>query len=358
MATISGYTARTATSITATVAAGGGETAFDVEANRSLDFASDESIVKTGQVAGAVVMQDLVPDTPYYIRTRKTNGGNGLWSAGYMVATTAPAAAPAPAYNGFSIIPALLVVPEPIDDVQGVNTEAGSVATNLFNDDPLSTWRVAGATGAITFRTTGRAIDTFAFLGTLANEGVTWRIRGATTLANTTAAPGVDTGVVPLRISTGIGQRKHYHGFRRFTQTYNYEWWRIDLAGFNAFFMARHLVVGFARASVNISRGAGHSPVDMGRIERTLFGSPDRVVGWRGRAVDFPLSWISETEYEAKWRDLDQLVGQTDPVLAIPNPKVSQYLNDRIAYGEVTDMRTELMRGTKYARSLTIRSLY
>jgi hypothetical protein len=82
------------------------------------------------------------------------------------------------------------------------------------------------------------------------------------------------------------------------------------------------------------------------------------VRGWRGRKVEFPLSWISEAEYEAKWRDLDQLVGTTDPVLALPNPKASRYLNDRIAFGEITNMRGELMRGDKYAKTIEIRSLY
>jgi hypothetical protein len=58
------------------------------------------------------------------------------------------------------------------------NVAAGSDVMNLLNDDPMSVLHVAGASSAITFRTTGRPIDVFALLGTLANENVTWRIRG------------------------------------------------------------------------------------------------------------------------------------------------------------------------------------
>lgn len=357
MATLA-LNARLANRLDITVTAGGGETAFQAEVNRFPDFASDESWFYT-PAAGGNSFLDLLPDTIYYWRVRKTNAGNGPWSQTYMWATLPGAAAPVPAYNGFSIIPAILVVPEPLADLVATNVEAGSVVDNLVNDDPMSTLRIgpAGPT-AITFRTSGRPIDTFAFLGTLANEDVTWRIRGAASAAAVTAAPLVDTGVVQFRISNGIGRRQHYHAFRRLGQTYTHEFWRIDLTGFTYFFMARHLVVGLARSSVNISRGQGSTPMDMGRIERTQFGAPDRVRGWRGRNVEFPLSWISEAEFEAKWRDLDQLVGTTDPVLALPNPKASVYLNDRIAYGEIVDMRAEMMRGTKYARQITVRSLY
>lgn len=358
MATISGIAARAQKSVTITLAAAGGETAWEVETNRAADFSSDESFNRPIAAAGNFAIADLVPDTPYYFRVRKTNAGAGPWSVPVMAATLPNNAPPNPAYNGFSIVPAILIVPEPVVDLVVTNLEPGNLGSNLLNDDPMSTTRIAGNSTAITFRTTGRPIDTFALLGTLANDDVLWRIRGAATAAAVTAAPVIDTGNVAFRISPGIPRRTHYHGFRRLAQTYQLEYWRIDLSGFAAFFVGRNLIVGLARESVNISRGAGHTPIDMGRIERTQFGSPDRVRGWRGRNVEFQLSWLREAEYETKWRDLDQLVGLTDPVLALPNPKASVYLNDRIAFGEIGAARSEIARGDRWMRSLEIRSLY
>lgn len=359
MAQITGYTVKQPRTITLTLVGDVGETAWTIEANRSPDFAADESITRGFGSAGAATMRDLVPDTPYYFRARKTNGGNGPWSATYMTATAPPASAPNPPYTGFSIVPAILVVPEPLGDLAMTNIDAGSLASSMTNDDPMSLVRVAGPDNTtITFRTPGRPIDTFAILGTLAHEDIVWRIRGAATLADVTGAPVVDTGNVQFRISPGIGRRKYYHAFRRLSQTYTLEFWQIDISGFAQFFVARNLVVGLARSSVNISRGAGQVPLDFGKVDRTIFGTPDRVVGWRGRNVEFPLSWITEAEYEAKWRDLDQLVGLTDPVLALPNPKANVYLNDRIAFGEIGSARGEIMRGDRWLKSLEIRSLY
>lgn len=358
MATLD-LSARAANSMNLTLGAGGGETAWEIEVNRAADFFSDESYFVPQAASGVRTISDLVPDTPYYFRARKTNGGNGPWTPTVMAATLVPTQAVVP-YTGFTIVPAILVVPEPINepDLAATNVEAGSSVLNLLNDDPASVLKVAGTGSAITFRTTGRSIDTFALLGSAANENVTWRIRGGTSAANVTAAPTTDTGVVNFRINPGIGRRPHYHAFRQLAAPVTTEYWRIDIAGVTANWFARHMVVGLARSSVNISRGAGRAPMDLGQFQRTQLGSPDRVRGWRGETIDFPLSWLKESEYETKWSDLMQLVGTTEPVLAIPNPKSNVYLNDRIAYGVIADARDENMRSDRYAKTLTIASLY
>lgn len=347
---------RAANSLNVTLTAGGGETAWEIEVNRERDFFSDESYIIPQASAGTKTISDLAPDTSYWFRARKTNSGNGAWTTPFMLTTLPPTNAVVP-YTGFSIEPAILVVPELINDLVVTNLEAGSLADNLLSDDPNTLTKVT-TSSAITFRTTGRSVDVIALLGTLANENVTWRIRSATSLANTTAAPATDTGVVSFRINPGIGRRPFYHGYRRLASPRTEEWWRIDLAGITANFVMRSLVIGLARQSVNVSRGAGKSPYDLGKMERTLLGAPDRVRGWRGKTIDFPLSWLRESEYETKWSDLDQLVGTTDPVLAIPNPKSNVYLNDRIAFGTIVDARAEIQRGDKYLRSLTIASIF
>lgn len=350
--------ARAANTITVTIAALGGETAWELEANRAADFYSDESLTINANAAGDVVFPDLVPDTPYYFRARKTNGGVGSWSATLMGATLVPTQAQVP-YTGFSIEPAILVVPEPLVLQGSGGIAAGSLGTDLFNDDPMATVKFTSTVGSyLEIRTPGRSLDVISVLGAQANENVTWRVRAANSLANVTAAPLVDTGLVSFRINPGIGRRAHYHAYRRLAAPVTHEWWRIDFAGFTQSFFARHVVMGLARASVNLSRGAGHNANDMGQMQRTVFGSPDRVRGWRGRRVEFPLSWLREAEYEAKWRDLDHLVGTTDPVLALPNPKLNAYLNDRIAYGHISQARSEMMRGDRYLRQLEIDSLY
>lgn len=355
MATVA-FTSRTSKTISFTITAGGGETTFEVEVNRCDDFASDVSILKTALAAGANSVAGLPPGNRFYLRARATNGAGGAWSTPILVATSEPASPPA--YAGFSIEPAILVVPEPIDLISCAQADAGSFPIMLANDDPLSVLRASGAAIAIEARTTGAPVDSIALLGTLANDDVTWRIRAADTQAALTSAPVVDTGVVPFLSVTNLSGRPHYHGFRRLSQLYTNFWWRIDLVNAAPTFIARHLVIGKARQSVNYSRGAGHEALDYGQMARTTYGAPVRTPGWRGRQVDFQLSWLSESEYETKWADLDQRVGQTNPVLALPNPKANAWLNDRIAYGCISGQRSENVRAAKWSKNLEIQSLY
>lgn len=351
------FVSRTDKQIVISVAAGGGETTFEIEINRQPDFASDESMSITGVAAGNVNINGLCATTNYYIRGRATNTNpKGAWSNVLVQATLLPAA-PA-TYVGFSIEPTILVVPEPFESLTCADAEAGSSALNLANSDPLSTLRVQNDSAfSIIFKTNGRPIDTFALLGTNANNDATWRIRGADSQAGLATAP-VDTGSIAFRASPEIGQRPNFHAFRRLTALYEHPWWQIDVTHNAPTFWARHLVVGKARQSVNYSRGMSIEPFDLGTTNRSNIGGPDRIRGWRGRGFSLGLSWLSEAEFEAKWSDLDMLVGTTDPVLVVTNPKANTYLNDRIGYGEITDMSAENVRSSKWNRSLTLRSLY
>lgn len=349
--------ARDQDSITVSIAAAVGETVFEIELNRAEDFASDESIVATNGAAGGNVIAGLPAGTPFFIRARKMDGGPGPWSAPLLAATLSPGAPGA--YAGWSVAPALLVVPEPIDQPSCGQATAGSSAANLLNDDPLSVLRARGGTIDIVFRTAGRPVDSVSLLGTMASETATIAIAAANSHADVTgAAPPFSLAATRFRASANLGLRPSYHSFQRLGGAQIYPWWRVRISHSAPEFIARNLVIGLARQSVNLSRGARTSFMDLGTVNRNRFGSPDRVHGWRGRMVEFGLSWLREAEYHAKWSDLEALVGGTAPVLAIPNTAANQYLHDRIAFGNIEQTSGELMRGDRYGKTLEIRSLY
>lgn len=351
------FVARTAASLTIGVAAGAGETAFELEFNRADDFASDDSLFKTGLAAGNAAVAGLPADTPFFVRGRSTNGpAPGAWSASLLVATLPPAAVGD--YFGFSIEPSFLIVPEAIDQIDCAQAEAGAPAYNLLGDDPAATLRSQGANVTIYAHTAGRLADGVSLLGTMLGEAATWRVRAADTVANTAAAPGLDSGVVPFRASPNLGMRPSYHSFFRAPAPVALPWWRIDVVNPGPTFIARNLVIGLVRSSVNFSRGAGHEPYDMGTVQRTLYGTPDRVRGWRGRTVDFQLSWLNEADFEAKWADLDRLVGTTDVVWILPNSKASPYRHDRIGLGVIEQTRAENVRSSKFLRTISVKSIY
>jgi hypothetical protein len=351
------FVGRTAASLTIGVAAGAGETQFELEFNRADDFASDDSLFKTGLAAGNAAIAGLPADTPFYVRGRSTNGGTpGPWSARLLSATLPPAAAGD--YFGFSIEPSFLIVPEAIDEITCAEQEPGASALNLLDDDPTATLRSQSANVTIYAHTAGRLADAVSLMGTMLGEAATWRVRAGNTIAETGAAPGLDSGVVPFRASPNLGMRPSYHSFFRAAAPVALPWWRIDITNPGPTFIARNLVIGLVRSSVNFSRGAGHEPYDMGTLQRTVHGTPDRVRGWRGRTVDFQLSWLNEPDFEAKWGDLDRLVGTTDPVWILPNSKASPYRHDRIGLGVIEQMRAENVRSSKFLRTISVKSIY
>lgn len=349
-------TARTNDSISFTIGAGGGETAFELELNRAADFASDESLSKSALAAGAQVIAGLPAGTPFYARSRKTNAGNGAWTVPTMTATLPPDAAAG--YVGPSIEPAVLVVPEPIISITCAQAEAGSDPINLLDDDPMAVLRATGTPVVIEFCTGGRPVDTIGFLGTMCSDTATWAIRSATSQANLTGAPVTNIAAAPFRASAGLGQRRSYHAYKRLAAVEASPWWRLTFTHLAPEFIARNLVIGLARSSVNYSRGQGQSFMDLGSMTRNRFGTPDRTRGWRGRSIDLSLSWLSEAEYEAKWQELDLLLGAVDPCLLLPNSKPNAYTHDRIGFGTLEQARAEVMRSSKHQRSLEMKSIY
>jgi hypothetical protein len=127
-------------------------------------------------------------------------------------------AAPSPAYVGFSIIPALLVVPEPIADLAATNVAAGSDVVNLLNDDPMSVAprrrRFIGD-----HRSHDRASDRHVRAPRHARERKCDMAHRAAAMHRGQRHRGAGRrhGRCPAIADqgSGIGRQKHYHGFRR-----------------------------------------------------------------------------------------------------------------------------------------------
>jgi len=332
---------------------------FLAELNRASDFSGDDTIFfrVDGAAAGsgnAFTAAGLPSGTPWHVRLTSLEGG----SLRTLVATQP--VTPATAYTGFSIEKAMLVVPEPIINLAGAANvpAAGYPLANMLSDSPaaITLWTVNDQ--QFNFDTSGAPIDTIALLGTLFNDDARWRVQAFSDAARTTAI--YDSGVVPLRCSPTLGQRRVYHALASLASPVAARYWRVGFnsAGGTVPMLVRNLVVGLARQSINASRGWSHGLNDLGTAGRTRFGDPDIVPGWRGKTVDFELSWLTEREYQTKWADLPTLVGTTKPVLVIPNSKRNIWLNDRIGYGTITDYRAENTQGSRYTASIAVNSIY
>jgi hypothetical protein len=332
--------------------------AFDIEFNRSRDFASDDSIFRRiNEVAGAgpgFVTGGFPSDTEWWVRA--INTADGAVSAPILAATQPSYASTS--YAGFSIDKAMAVVPTAINNMGTVlqNTIAGYPVTNLLLESPAAVTRFPGGSAGVSFMTSGAPIDTFALLGTMMGDDATMNIVGYRD--NFGQALVYDSTGQPFRASPGIGRRPSYHLLHKMPVPSTARFWIIYFTTAAPQMLMRNLVVGLARQSINPSQGWGHGLNDMGAAARSRFGDPDRVLGWRGRTVDFDLSWLKEEEYQAKWADLPTLVGKTQPLLVVPNSKRNIWLQDRIGYGVITDWRGQNIRSSRWSASFAIDSIY
>ncbi len=328
-----------------------------IEANRSEDFSSDDSLFfDTPAPANGGMFKTvagLPSGTPWFFRLIENNG-----QVSNTVLRSTAAVTPNLAYSGFSIDKAMIVVPETIFITGGAdvttNVNPAYPAGNMLLDDPATTMQSFGpGKFYIDFDTSGALVDTIAALGTMFNDDAVW-----TLYSDPTPATRATTIILnsQFRCSPTIGRRRSYHGLHTFTPTTNRAW-RLYFDSV-ATTIVRNLVVGLRRQSTNPNKGHGTSMNDRGTFERNRFGSPDIVPGWRGRTVDFDMSWLSEAEYQAKYAMLPIEVGRTKSVLAIPNSKRNIYLNDRIAFGPITDFRGDNPASSKFNAGFSIDSIY
>lgn len=371
MAAVFTWSAATASSLTASASGMAGAAAVTIEINRAKDFASDDSMFitagKTSSTDGyTTTIYGLPSGTPYFGRIR--NETTGERSPPALRATSA--VAPQATYSGYSIDKAVLVVPVDIIDLYvgsaDYTSNAGFPIANLTRDDPSSTYQCRRNAPSDTpgqqqiyFETSGEPINTIALLGLNVSDADTWQIQSRPDLVTNFGGSGsASYGSQTLRVSPTIGRRPSYHAIYSLPAPSTHKYWMIQLFIRTPHLIARNLVVGFARASSNADKGSSYNANDMGSASRTRFGVLDAVRGWRGRTVSFSMSWLSETEFQAKWADLPGLVGTTKSVLAIPNSRRNIHLNDRIAFGNMTQLGAENVQSFKFSQSVEINSIY
>lgn len=352
---------RTQTSLSLnTGGAAAGENVFEIEINRSEDFVSDESIFLENLPIGSVTINNLPSGTTYFLRHRSTNLSQpGAWS-NVVNMSTLPATPDGP-YEGSSIGPSVVVIPE-YTKIQSFNQSAivaGSDPSALLMTDPNSVLAIRGDVDpAIIIETSGQPYDCVALLGCFCGPQFRVRYSFSNNIAGlNNASLQFETELHP---SSSLGRKRSYHGVYFLNTPVNFQYIRINIISGTAPPQAlmRNFIIGLQKKTQNYVRGSSEDGTDLGSIDRNILGSEFTVSGWRGRQASFGLEWLDETEYYSKWNDLDQRVGQTKPILAIPNSAPNQYIHDRILFGELTASTGEHTRARKYARNFEINSIY
>lgn len=338
----------------------GNVSAIEVQLSPRLDF--KWCVCPIFSVAAATP-QDIVglnQVQSYYGRARERylDGTASAWTPIFPFRTPlAQAQVTAPA--AVLIEPAIVMVPEPIVSwsAAGPGVVAGFPVTNLGRDAPVAWRSLANAQNVHTFmvETAGSPIDTIALLNSNVPENGTVIVTGS-------HAPwGVNFihGPVPFRASQNLPGRYGYHALIEFAAAQQYRWFVVQITAAvpGGLLHLEHAVVGQARRSKNHAIEKKETPIDLGALERSRTGIPDRLAGFRMRRVEFDLALMKESQYETLYSDLGRKVGQFDPVLIVPNSKRNAFLHDRICYGNLEGGSVTNPASPVYTRTFAVDSI-
>jgi hypothetical protein len=355
----------TATSAVLNIGTPGAEGTIDVQLSTRADFSWCVCPIYSFPLGSTVTLEQINQATSYYARarTRPSVGDEEAWSniAGFRTPLVADRAT---APQAIMIDPVMLVVPEPILSWLPDRENAGYPARNLARDAPAAwecvMYEVTPGNFAVglEFSTAGAPVDTLALLNTNLPEGAGIDVRAGADQDNVrSGSPTFVYGLVSFRASANLPGRNGYHGLIRFPGPVAQPYWRIGIYGITPSHLlhVEHLVIGLNRKSRNHALDKRESGSNLGSLERTRSGNPDRQDGARMREVEFDIAFMTEAQYETVYADL--IYRQNEPVLVVPNTRQGGFLHDRILYGDLTGGQTSQPTSPHYTRGFKINSL-
>lgn len=313
----------------------------------------------------STTIQQLNQYARYYIRARTISNAGvlGDWTA-TKVAFTPLSVARDLSPQSVMIAPARIVVPEPMVSIfSSFGSVAGFPHANMLVDGP-QVWRAKTLDSyfQFTFEPGPTPIDTFAMLGTNLPESAQFKVVASNTLSDLDPGqtPAYEVALQAFRASANMPGRPSYHGVLTLPAPQRYRYWqmRIHAQCPGDTIQVQQFVAGLNRATKNYSVDKSETVLDFGSFDRSRAGQPERLIGIRGRQIDFSLSMLSEKQYEDVYATLGQRVGLTEPVLVIPNAKSGPMLHDRIAYGVLKSLRAVNNASPRFSLALSVESIF
>ena len=187
-----------------------------------------------------------------------------------------------------------------------------------------------------------QAIDLIALLHSNASGTATWQIRGATSEANLTAAPGYDSGAITLWPATGLEDWDFVHGIHFIAAAQSFQWWRVDVndaSNADGHIQAGRLYIAAAwQPTDNMIFGAAIGWQDFAPKRRSLGNQIYPIQRTPARVFDLTLDLLTETEMFANGFTLDRLRGTARDILLIRDPDAAAQVQNQTVYGLFSEL--------------------
>jgi hypothetical protein len=254
------------------------------------------------------------------------------------------------------------VVPVPLGTITTGNETAAKPAIHLGEFKHIGmTWRSSDGTNLWVRGNLGSAqpIDFMSLVGASANSGTTIRLRLGDTQAAVDGTASYDSGAVTL-INPLIARDDGLYGSHlELPSLQTRQWWRIDISHGAAFEAAALILGKRITPSTFYDPSFEYGVEDRGSIEISRYGVPEESAGIIMRALKFKLGWLSETDFETKFRPLDEKLGRRGIAFWCFDPAANSYRQARTYLGWLKDppYATGGVNNTRYSKDYSILSV-
>lgn len=230
------------------------------------------------------------------------------------------------------------VIPTPLGTVTASSAQAPNPASHLSEFDSIGmTWKATSNDPQFIRGDFGSAkpVNFLALLGVVVNPATAiLRLRLGTSQAEVDGTAPYDSGASLLVNPTITRADGLYVSHLELPSVQTYRWWRIDISPGGVVMEAAAVVLGQKVTPTTwYSPGWSFGTEDLSDIEISRGGIPEVTPGRMFRTLSFQLGWLSEADYETKFRPLVETLGKTGVALWCFDPTVNAYRQARTYFG-------------------------
>lgn len=254
------------------------------------------------------------------------------------------------------------VVPLDLGTITTGNARANRPAAHLgyFKHIGLA-WQSAGASNLWVKGDFGAAmaVDFAAMISATALPGTTIRVRLDDAPIDTDPTL-YDSGALPF-ISPSITRADGlYHSHLELGEVVTARYWRIDIGGHTGDFSAATLVLGLRlQPSTFYDKDFKFDVTDLGTMDITRWGVPDEAAGLIFRSLPLKFSWLSNADYEGKFRPLAEGLGKRGVLYWChdPEPSTARQAKTYLGWFKTLPYATGAVQAGRYESEFEILSM-